>query len=139
MKIRSTTLLVLCLITIQLLQLSAQSSPSESRMMFQPAISKDKIAFIYGNDLWTANPDGSNSRRLTADVGIESNPFFSPDGKFIAFSAQYDGNVDVFIVPADGGIPKRLTWHPMGDVCCGFTRDGKNVLFTSAMNSFTGR
>jgi tricorn protease len=139
MRIRSTTLLVLCLMTIQVWQLSAQSSPSESRMMFQPAISKDKIAFIYGNDLWTANPDGSNSKRLTADEGIESNPFFSPDGKLIAFSAQYDGNVDVFIVPAEGGIPKRLTWHPMGDVSLGFTRDGKNVLFTSAMNSFTGR
>ena len=64
-------------------------------MLAQPAISANHIAFIYAEDLWIANPDGSQPRRLTVDEGIESDPYFSPDGKLIAFSAQYDGNTDV--------------------------------------------
>jgi tricorn protease len=71
----------------------------DTRMLSQPAISGDHIAFIYAEDLWVANLDGSNPRRLTVSEGIESNPFFSPDGKWIAFSAQYDGNTDVYIIP----------------------------------------
>ncbi|MGB8491913.1 MAG: hypothetical protein WCE64_12725, partial [Bacteroidales bacterium] len=111
----------------------------DTRMMSQPAISANRIAFIYAEDLWVCNIDGSNPRRLTVDEGIESNPCFSPDGSLIAFSAQYDGNTDVFIVPADGGVPKRLTWHPGGDYPRGFTPDGKQVLFASQRSSFTNR
>jgi len=117
----------------------SQIDTKDTRMMTQPAISKDHIAFIYANDLWLAGRDGQNPHRLTIDEGIESNPFFSPDGKWIAFSAQYDGNTDVFIIPCEGGVPKRLTFHPSPDIVCGFTPDGKNILFTSPMNSFTGR
>src|ERR1035437_4683525 len=84
-------------------------NPKDTRMLAQPAISADHIAFIYAEDLWVANIDGSQPRRLTVDEGIESDPFFSPDGKLIAFSAQYDGNTDVFIVPVEGGVPKKLT------------------------------
>jgi tricorn protease len=76
---------------------------------------------------------------LTVSEGIESNPCFSPDGKLIAFSAQYDGNTDVYLIPVDGGVPKRLTWHPAPDMVRGFTPDGKAVLFASQRNSFTGR
>jgi tricorn protease len=108
-------------------------------MMAQPAISAKNIAFIYAEDLWIANSDGSQPRRLTVDEGIESNPFFSPDGKLIAFSAQYDGNTDVFVIPAEGGVPVRLTWHPGYDVVKGFTPDGGNVLFTSQRYAFTNR
>src|SRR5579871_3819916 len=61
----------------------------DTRMLSQPAVSADHIAFIYAEDLWVAGPDGSNPRRLTVSEGIESNPVFSPDGKTIAFSAQY--------------------------------------------------
>src|SRR5579863_4288339 len=71
----------------------------DTRMLSQPAISANHIAFIYAEDLWVVNVDGSQPRRLTVDEGIESSPFFSPDGKLIAFSAQYDGNLDVFVVP----------------------------------------
>ena len=105
--------------------------PNDTRLMTQPAISGSHIAFIYANDLWVANLDGSNPRRLTIDEGVESNPAFSPDGSLIAFSAEYDGNTDIFVVPAGGGIPARLTWHPGRDICRGFTVDGKNVLFLS--------
>ena len=103
----------------------------DTRMMSQPAISNDHIAFIYAEDLWVANADGTQARRLTVDEGIESNPAFSPDGKSIAFSAEYDGNTDVFTVPVEGGIPDRLTWHPGSDIVRGFTRDGASVLFIS--------
>src|ERR1035438_4462441 len=71
----------------------------DTRMLSQPAISADHIAFIYAEDLWVANPDGSQPRRLTVDEGIESNPVFSPDGKMIAFNGQYDGNTDVYVIP----------------------------------------
>jgi tricorn protease len=103
----------------------------DTRLLSEPAISADRIAFIYAGDLWTADRDGRNVRRLTSDVGAESSPAFSPDGKWIAFSAQYEGNVDVYIVSAEGGVPRRLTWHPGADIVQGFTADGTAVLFTS--------
>ncbi|HEV3413971.1 MAG TPA: PDZ domain-containing protein [Puia sp.] len=111
----------------------------DTRMLSQPAVSADHIAFIYAEDLWVANADGSNPRRLTVSEGIESNPVFSPDGKWIAFSAQYDGNTDVYIIPVEGGIPKRLTWHPGADIVRGFTPDGKSVLFISQRDCFSSR
>lgn len=112
---------------------------SDTRMMHQPAFGHTQIAFIYANDLWTAGSDGSNPRRLTSDAGIESNPFFSPDGNLIAFSAEYDGNTDVYFVPAEGGIPQRLTWHPSADIVRGFTPDGQAVLFASSREDFSNR
>jgi tricorn protease len=111
----------------------------DTRMLSQPAVSADHIAFIYAQDLWVANLDGSQPRRLTVSVGVESNPVFSPDGKTIAFSAQYDGNIDVYVIPVEGGIPKRLTWHPAADIVRGFTPDGKSVLFISQRASFSNR
>ncbi len=112
---------------------------NDTRMLTQPAISADHIAFIYAEDLWVANIDGSQPKRLTVDEGVESNPFFSPDGKLIAFSAQYEGNTDVYVLPVEGGIPKRLTWHPGNDYVRGFTKDGNSVLFISQRASFTRR
>jgi tricorn protease len=111
----------------------------DTRMMSQPTISSSHVAFIYAEDLWVANIDGTHSRRLTVDAGVESNPCFSPDGKLIAFSAQYDGNTDVFVVPVEGGVPKRLTWHPGNDFVRGFSPDGKSVLFISQRDLFTNR
>lgn len=111
----------------------------DTRLLRQPAISDQHIAFIYAHDLWVANADGSYPRRLTVDEGNESRPFFSPDGKYIAFSAEYDGNTDIYYVPVEGGIPTRLTWHPGRDIANGFTPDGKSVLFLSQRNVFTNR
>ena len=111
----------------------------DTRMLSQPAVSADHIAFIYAEDLWVANADGSNPRRLTVSEGVESSPVFSPDGKWIAFSAQYDGNLDVYVIPVEGGIPKRLTWHPGPDIVRGFTPDGKSVLFISERACFSNR
>ena len=111
----------------------------DTRMLTQPALSADHIAFIYAEDLWVANLDGTQPRRLTVDEGVESYPAFSPDGKLIAFSAEYDGNIDVYTVPVEGGVPNRLTWHPGFDGVRGFTPDGEKVLFVSQRNVFTGR
>jgi tricorn protease len=113
--------------------------PANTRMLSQPAVSAKNIAFIYAEDLWVAGSDGSSPRRMTVDRGIESNPVISPDGNHIAFSAQYDGNTDVFIVPVTGGVPQRLTWHPGADIVKGFTPDGKSVLFSSRRAAFNNR
>src|SRR5438552_7690331 len=83
----------------------AEISTLDTRLIEQPAISADHVAFVYAGDLWVANLDGSNVRRLTTHPGEESRPRFSPDGKWIAFSGQYDGNTDVYIVPTTGGEP----------------------------------
>lgn len=112
---------------------------SDTRMMSQPALSADHIAFIYANDLWVANANGTMPMRLTIDQGVETRPCFSPDGKTIAFSAEYDGNTDVFTIPVEGGIPTRLTWHPGRDMASGFTVDGDKVLFLSQRAVHTRR
>src|SRR5262245_25052495 len=112
---------------------------ADTRLLTQPAISASHIAFIYAADLWICDLDGRNVRRLTGDLGRESNPTFSPDGSLIAFSAQYDGYTDVYIMPSSGGVPRRLTWHPGADLVQGFTPDGKSVLFTLARAVSTNR
>ncbi|MBA3637753.1 MAG: PD40 domain-containing protein [Acidobacteria bacterium] len=119
--------------------LSARVDPVDTKMLTQPAISAASIAFIYAGDLFVADVDGKNVRRLTTDDGTESSPVFSPDGRTIAFSAQYDGNTDVYAVPVAGGAPTRLTWHPGADLVQSFTPDGKAILFTSQRATFTGR
>jgi len=118
---------------------SIAQNTNDTRLMHSPAVSDTHIAFIYAEDLWVANKNGFNPRRLTIDEGVESNPVFSPDGSMIAFSAEYDGNRDVFVVPTKGGVPKRLTWHPAWDAALDFTPDGKKVLFNSPRSSFTRR
>ncbi|RYF89770.1 MAG: peptidase S41, partial [Chitinophagaceae bacterium] len=112
---------------------------TDTRLLWQPAVSSKAIAFIYAEDLWIANRDGAYPRRLTVSEGAESNPVFSRDGSTIAFTAQYDGNTDVFVIPAAGGVPKRLTWHPGADLVRDFSPDGSKVLFASQRNSFTNR
>ncbi|WP_111684194.1 S41 family peptidase [Winogradskyella tangerina] len=101
-----------------------------TQLLRQPTLHGDDVVFVYANDLWKASTNGGTAIRLTSDDGYESNPHFSNDGKMIAFTAQYDGNVDVFVIPSEGGEPKRLTYHPSGDIVQGWTPDGK-VLFRS--------
>jgi tricorn protease len=102
----------------------------------QPALSRDQIAFAYAGDLWVIPRAGGDARRLTTGLGLEADPRFSPDGRWIAFTANYAGNYDVYLVPAEGGMPRRLTWHPGTDRVAGWTPDGKRVLFYSARSSF---
>jgi tricorn protease len=115
--------------------LAAQSSANPYALLRKPTVSKTQIAFSYGGDLWIVDRAGGEAKRLTSDVGIEIDPIFSPDGTMIAFTGEYDGNEDVYVVPAAGGIPKRLTTHPDPDQVVGWTRDSKNVLFRSTRGS----
>jgi len=80
--------------------------------------------FAYAGDLWRVPREGGDAERLTSGVGIESDPSFSPDGSRIAFTGQYDGNIDVFVVAASGGVPTRLTYHPLADEVVGGRRTG---------------
>ena len=115
----------------------AAPSTTDTRFLGRPAITAGRIAFAFADDIWTARPDGTDVKRLTSHPGVETNPFFSPDGKTIAFTGEYDGNIDVFVVPAEGGVPKRLTYHPAPDVTRGWTPDGSAVLFMSPRLAFS--
>ena len=117
----------------------ARVDVTDTRMLAQPATSATHVAFVYAGDLWIAKHDGTDVRRLTSDDGVESNAAFSPDGRRIAFTAQYEGNADVYVVPVEGGVPTRLTWHPGADVVQAFTPDGSAVMFTSGRAVFTNR
>src|SRR5215510_323006 len=114
---------------------ASASASAQTRMLRTPTVSKTQIAFAYANNIWTVDRAGGAARRITSFQGTTENPKFSPDGRLIAFSAQYAGNVDVYVVPAEGGEPKRLTWHPGGDVVQGWTPDGKSIVFASARAS----
>lgn len=84
----------------------------DTRFLRQPDISTGQIAFVHANDIWVVGRDGGNAIRLTSAEGAETDPAFSPDGQWIAFSGEYGGNADVYVMPARGGQPERLTWHP---------------------------
>jgi tricorn protease len=106
---------------------------SAERLILQsPTISRTEIAFVYGGDIWAVSRSGGAAHRVLSGYGLASDPYFSPDGTKIAFSANYDGNVDVYTVPASGGEPTRLTYHPAPDAVIGWTPDGKNILFRSS-------
>ncbi len=102
-----------------------------TQLLRQPTISSESIVFVYANDLWKVDRNGGEAIRLTTNEGYESLPHFSHDEKWIAFTAQYDGNTDVYVIPAEGGSPKRLTWHPGADFVQGWTPEGE-VMFRSS-------
>lgn len=114
-----------------LLPVDAAADSPETLLLRQPAVSKDHLAFAYAGDIWISDRDGGHPNRLTAHPAAEYGPHFSPDGKWIAYTANYDNNTDVYVVPVEGGQPRRLTWHPAPDVVTGWSADGKRVLFTS--------
>ena len=122
---KKLTIAILFICTIQ------TGYPQGTRLLRQPTISADHIVFVYANDLWQVSRSGGDAIRLTSNEGSESLPHYSPDGEYIAFSAQYGGNTDVYVMPASGGNPRRLTWHPYGDFVQGWTPGGK-VIFRSS-------
>ena len=108
------------------------AAPAPTRLLRSPSVSASQIAFTYANNVWTVERNGGVARRITSFQGATTNPKFSPDGRWIAFSAEYSGNVDAYVVPAEGGEPRRLTWHPGGDVVQGWTPDSRAVMFASS-------
>ncbi|MEP7087960.1 MAG: PDZ domain-containing protein [Gemmatimonadota bacterium] len=111
---------------------AATAAGQGTRFLRRPAVSKDMVAFEYGGDLWIVPRAGGTARRLTSTPSAESDPFFSPDGSLLAYSATIAGNTDVFIVPVAGGEAKRLTYHPGADYVRGWTPDGRRVVFGSS-------
>ncbi len=105
----------------------------DARLMRQPAVSSTHIAFVYAGDVWVSPKAGGVAQRLSTPPGEESFPRFSPDGVLIAFSGNYDGNEDIYVVSTGGGSLKRLTHHPLPDRMLGWYPDGKSILYASPM------
>jgi tricorn protease len=129
-------------------------APTEGRLLRFPAVSGDQIVFSYAGDLYTVPLSGGVARKLTSHEGYEAFARFSPDGKSIAFTGEYDGNREVFLMPAEGGAPKRLTYTPVlnrddisdrmgpNNIVMGWSHDGKRILYRSRMrewNDFNGQ
>lgn len=115
----------------------ALADTASLHLLQKPAMNKSQIVFSYAGDLWSVPRQGGVASRLTSGPGFETEPSFSPDGNTIAFTGEYDGNIDVFTVPTSGGVPKRLTYHPEADRVVGWTPDGKRILFRSNRLSFS--
>jgi tricorn protease len=145
--------LSVCLLVFFLSILSVQAA-QEARVLRFPAISSDQIVFSYAGDLYSVALSGGVARKLTTHEGYESFARYSPDGKSIAFTGEYDGNREVYLIPAEGGVPKRLTFTAslgrddisdrMGpnNLVIGWTNDGKDIVFRSRMrewNDFIGQ
>jgi tricorn protease len=127
--------------------LLASPAAAETRLLRFPAIHGDKVAFTYAGDIWIAPVGGGTATRLTAHPGVEVFARFSPDGRWIAFTGQYDGDEQVYVIPASGGVPTQLTYYPArgplaprwgwDNQVYGWTVDGKSVLFRSLRDSWT--
>jgi tricorn protease len=112
----------------------------EARLVRYPHYNHGRIAFTYLADIWTADEDGKNIKRITANKARDVYPRFSPDGKSIAFSSDRNGGFDVFIVPSEGGAAKQLTFHSSDDTVLGWTPDSRAVLFASSRgDDFMGK
>ncbi|MFZ0211882.1 MAG: PDZ domain-containing protein [Candidatus Acidiferrales bacterium] len=124
---------------------SAQQPP-EGRLLRFPDVHGSQVVFSYGGDLWLTSTDGGVARRITTSPGLELFPHFSPDGKWIAFTGQYDGNFNVYVIPAEGGQPRQLTFVPdigpiperMGpnNEVIAWTPDSKRIVFLSRRDTF---
>lgn len=117
------------LAVVSLLCLSAFAR--EAKLTRYPSYHQGRVAFSYMGDIWTADENGSNVQRLTVHSARDIYPRFSPDGKWIAFSSDRNGNLDVYIIPARGGEAKQLTFHSADDTVLGWTPDSRSVLFSS--------
>lgn len=125
------------------------SAVDDARLLRFPDINKNLIAFIYAGDIWTVNSAGGEARRLTSHDGLELFPKISPDGQWIAFSGEYSGSRQVFVIPSNGGVPRQLTWYnsvgimpPRGgwdNVVLDWTPDSKQILIRANRTSFGER
>ena len=107
----------------------------DARMMREPAVSATQIAFVYAGDIWIADKGGGVAMRLSSPRGEESFPRFSPDGSLLAFTGDYDGNEDIYVMPVTGGVPRRVTHHGAPDRMLGWYPDGKTILYATSMTS----
>ena len=128
---------------------SIVKAENDSRLLRFPDINKDLIAFVYAGDIWTVNSTGGDAKRLTSHLGLELFPKISPNGQWIAFSAEYSGSRQIYIIPSTGGTPKQLTYYnevgimpPRGgwdNVVLDWTSDSKNILIRANRTPFGDR
>jgi tricorn protease len=141
---RCTAVVILLCATFALTQES-----QEGRLMRFPDLRGDKIAFVYGGDIWLASTSGGAARRITTHPGRELFPKLSPDGKWIAFTGQYDGNFNVYVMSSEGGQPRQLTYYqgsaqPLNDrmgvhnQVVTWTPDSKRIVFLSRRDASNG-
>ncbi|MFZ0958636.1 MAG: PDZ domain-containing protein [Candidatus Sulfotelmatobacter sp.] len=127
----------------------ALSQQPEGRLMRFPDIHGDKIAFVYGGDIWLDSASGGAAHRITTHPGRELFPKFSPDGKWIAFTGQYDGNFNVYVMSSEGDQPRQLTFYQGGaqplndrmgihDEVVAWTPDSKRIVFLSRRDASNG-
>jgi tricorn protease len=140
-----TILLLICFVVISI---ALQANQNEARLLRFPTISNNQIVLSYAGDLYSVSSDGGIAKRLTSDIGYEMFARFSPDGSQIAFTGQYDGNTEVFTIPAEGGVPKRLTTTAtlardlisdrMGpnNIVMDWSTDGEKVIYRSRKQTF---
>jgi tricorn protease len=139
-------ILFVAVCTILLAVAAGVPANAQSKLLRYPDVHGDKVAFTYGGDLWTASMSGGLATRLTSHPGLELFAKFSPDGNWIAFTGQYDGDEQVYVIPATGGVPKQLTFYPArgpltprwgyDNQVYGWTPDGKSVVFRSGREYF---
>jgi tricorn protease len=123
------------------------TSYAQTKLLRFPDIRGDRVVFTYGGDLWTAPSAGGTAVHLTSHPGVELFGKFSPDGKWIAFTGQYDGDEQVYVVPTTGGEPRQLTFYPAkgplaprwgwDNQVFGWTKDSKRIIFRSLRDSWT--
>ncbi|HSE13108.1 MAG TPA: S41 family peptidase [Rudaea sp.] len=126
--------------------LAAPQAGAETRLLRFPDICNDRIVFTYGGDLWTVSAQGGTAIRLTAGPGLQQSAKFSPDCSQIAFTGEYSGEDQVYVMPANGGVPTQLTFYPalgplpqrwgFDNQVYGWTPDGSRILFRSYIDSF---
>ena len=126
---------------VMLATVAASPAAAQTKLLRFPDVHGDRVVFVYAGDLWTASTGGGTATRLTAHPGLEVFPKFSPDGQWVTFTGQYDGDEQVYVVPATGGVPRQLTWYPArgplaprwgyDNQVYDWTPDGGSVLFRS--------
>ncbi|MBN2184859.1 MAG: PD40 domain-containing protein [Candidatus Krumholzibacteriota bacterium] len=136
---RFVSAVVFTAISVLVILIAAETSAGENKrpLMRFPDIHGDRIVFVCGEDIWIAGSSGGTACRLTVDDGTERYPRFSPDGKMLAFTGQYDGNSDVYVMDADGGGITRVTWHPGDDEVVGWHPVSGKILFSSQRSAFS--
>lgn len=125
------TSLLLSVAALAAAMVSPAAAKDPPHLLRHPSLSASAIAFDYAGAIWSVPRGGGEARMIAAGQGNDFHPVFSPDGSMIAFTAEIDGNVDVYVVAASGGEPRRLTWHPGHDEALGWSADGKSILIRS--------
>ena len=115
---------------------TTQDSPPNAAMLRYPDISQSRIVFSYANGLWTVDKNGGVAQPVADPPGAEVFARFSSDGKSVAFLGNYDGNRDIYVTPIDGGIPKRVTYHPSAETPADWMSDGRILFSATGMGTY---